>query len=355
MGITGYSGRRVIRGVIAVVVELSLCSCGQRTYRRAAPPPIPAGAIWVRGTEAADVEQYQWLTPDRLFTLQPTKAEREPDGMWRVYGASLPTVVSTTGNQKRVLKNIRTLFNPSGLPTGDEAYWKLSRYWLASPDGKWLLFHTTRVADPSWWAASTDGKRLIRWTSPMLETSSLHGAVWMRDGHRWVELDHSVNQWLLRIYRLGAPKPETRLIHWGTSVNQMYYLSPNPLVLGFTPDGALITKGTANDSESTIFRITLGSKDAHGEALRRDQSRSVGLMDVALSPDGKRLAYRTSEQSLYVSDLDGGGEREVSAGPVQPASIRWTPDGRRISFGSGAALYTVPVDGVPKYRLEDNL
>jgi hypothetical protein len=97
------------------------------------------------------------------------------------------------------------------------------------------------------------------------------------------------------------------------------------------------------------------------------------LAGVVLAPRGDRLAYlltRTQtppqspllrrlwqwfgkgvrqERSIWVSDLEGHHMREIGYSIVRPGApipddLRWTPDGKQLSFIAGKSLYTVPAD-----------
>jgi dipeptidyl aminopeptidase/acylaminoacyl peptidase len=64
----------------------------------------------------------------------------------------------------------------------------------------------------------------------------------------------------------------------------------------------------------------------------------------AWSPDGKRLAYGSTAEGgapqLYVRWMDGGQTVRITGLPDSPQGIEWSPDGTRIAY-----LMTVPDDG----------
>lgn len=63
--------------------------------------------------------------------------------------------------------------------------------------------------------------------------------------------------------------------------------------------------------------------------------------DPQVRPDGRQVAYvRLSgdvmtdrmRPSIWVADVDGGGQRPVAAGPGAHSNPRWSPDGRRLAY-----------------------
>ncbi|MCW2778674.1 MAG: TolB-related protein [Frankiales bacterium] len=70
----------------------------------------------------------------------------------------------------------------------------------------------------------------------------------------------------------------------------------------------------------------------------------------AVSPDGSRLAWASSEGDLSVGAVDGSGARQVTSGPAWDAAPAWSPDGTRLAFtrlvpSGEQALWTVRADG----------
>jgi Tol biopolymer transport system component/tRNA A-37 threonylcarbamoyl transferase component Bud32 len=80
-------------------------------------------------------------------------------------------------------------------------------------------------------------------------------------------------------------------------------------------------------------------------------------IDPAISPDGKMIAYAAGpegQMNLYIRQIAGG--RTIALTESFPGNHRWpqwSPDGQRIAFQSGEAIYVVPaLGGVPKRLVE---
>jgi MYXO-CTERM domain-containing protein len=65
---------------------------------------------------------------------------------------------------------------------------------------------------------------------------------------------------------------------------------------------------------------------ASGQVSRYDLGQYVNL--PALSPDGARLAFNASDDSIWLLDIASGQRRRVAGGPSYAPS--WSPDGKRL-------------------------
>lgn len=107
------------------------------------------------------------------------------------------------------------------------------------------------------------------------------------------------------------------------------------------------------------FLFRSGPKLADIKIGRTQQiTHAPGLeIDSAISPDGKMIAYAAGPEGqmhLYIRQIAGG--RTVALTESFPGHHRWpqwSPDGTRIAFQSGGAIYVIPaLGGIPKRLVE---
>jgi Tol biopolymer transport system component len=67
-----------------------------------------------------------------------------------------------------------------------------------------------------------------------------------------------------------------------------------------------------------------------------------GLTYLALSPDGDRVAYRTTT-GMFVMGADGTGPVKVDSD--EGYGIQWSPDGQWLMFQRGYDIWIVPAAG----------
>jgi Tol biopolymer transport system component len=91
-------------------------------------------------------------------------------------------------------------------------------------------------------------------------------------------------------------------------------------------------------------------------ALTNPVPNGVGDSAVAVSPDGRRMAFartgtaRMPATDIYVADLSGDfsvkdGPRRLAVGQRTPVSLAWMPDGDAIVFSSGGSLWRMSATG----------
>ena len=124
-----------------------------------------------------------------------------------------------------------------------------------------------------------------------------------------------------------------------------------PAHLSFSGDGKhmayvqLLTTGRLSAVRFDPVREVLASEP------KEIMQSSKGISRPALSPDGKWLAFNSTEQQedLFVMGVDGSGLRQLTNGGQRSRGPRWSPDGKQIAFfstrGGEWEIWTVDANG----------
>ena len=144
------------------------------------------------------------------------------------------------------------------------------------------------------------------------------------------------------------------------------------VVLGLTPlmvdaaPRAQIAFSSDRDGNKEIYVM-----DADGKNQRRLTEHPGHDWQPSWSPDGKRIAFTSSEVEdierkrprIYVMDADGKNRRRLSNEFVAEWDPSWSPDGKRIAFTSSGVMeaaggpwriYVMDADGGNKQRLSND-
>jgi Tol biopolymer transport system component len=126
-----------------------------------------------------------------------------------------------------------------------------------------------------------------------------------------------------------------------------------------SPTGAAAPAWSPDGRRIAFMRghvVVLGTWDvyvmnADGSGQRR-LARNALLAAPSLSPDGRKIAFvarRAGINELNVMNADGSGKRRLgSASRTTPA---WSPDGRKIAFVRSFDVYVTDVDGIGQRNL----
>ncbi len=154
--------------------------------------------------------------------------------------------------------------------------------------------------------------------------------LWATDGPRiYFSRNHSVRDVIFEVSASGGD---------GTKIP---IRAPGPVDLfDLSPDGSKFVASILGDSLWTL-------RASDGVAvlpLPRGNWPSI-------SPDGRTVAYTTHEGGIWLVGSDGAGAHRIVSLQGNPASLAWSPDGRRIRFTLGDHIWELRSDGSNLHQL----
>jgi Tol biopolymer transport system component/C-terminal processing protease CtpA/Prc len=390
-------GRRtsgLVLGLIILAVGAAPPILGQRAPGESSPPPLPTfaePAISPTGAEIAFVSSGDiWTAPAkggeaRLLVAHEADESRpsySPDG------ARLAFVSNRTGNG-----DIYILSLSSGALTRltfDDGLDRLDGW---SRDGKWIYFSSTsrdiagmndifrvsaeggtpmavsadRYTSEFFGAPSPDGQRLA------FSARGNGSAQWWRKGHS--HLDES-ELWLLQdgakpryeqLTKRGAKQlwpmwsPDGKTLFyvsdrggaqniWALGVGDTAGAAQERQVTKFT-DGRVLWPTISHDGRTIVFerdfevwsldttsgdaqKVPIAKRGAPSSPAVEHVSMTNGFQDLALSPDGRKVAFVARGEIWAASGRDGGDAVRVSRTHASESQITWLPDSRQIVYVS---------------------
>jgi Tol biopolymer transport system component/DNA-binding winged helix-turn-helix (wHTH) protein len=281
----------------------------------------------------------------------PVRAEEVADGfqvmkaetvLASVSGGEFPSIapdgsavayVEVRNQSALVIRNLKGNANERrvGLPG-------LARNSVWSPDGQRIRF-TVRdggLEDRTIWEVARDGSHLRHVPLPDGEGTQLDAGDWSRDGRYFI-----------------YSRFNTATMHSNIWVVPVGRASETPVQL---TDGPIdFSLPVFSKDGSTVFAI--GSK-VHEELARFDSGRrdwvpfwdGLAAIDIDFHRGGKAAFIRWPERTLWVSNADGLGSRQLTFEPMEAHQPHWSPDGSKIAFMGKLPdklwrIYTVPSSG----------
>ncbi len=102
----------------------------------------------------------------------------------------------------------------------------------------------------------------------------------------------------------------------------------------WSPDGrtlVFVENFTADAAAGSVLAVNVSS----GEVKKiRTTSPSDPVVNLSMSPDGRRLAFGRADTSIRVMNIDGTGERQVLAGIRRNGPMPWSPAGDELAYTS---------------------
>jgi len=88
---------------------------------------------------------------------------------------------------------------------------------------------------------------------------------------------------------------------------------------------------------------TAGSSPGHTATTTSERSRAaVSLFHPTWSSDGRRIAWTTTDLSIWVATADGGNARAVTGGIDALGKVRWLPDEKLVYWANSRLFVLTP-------------
>ncbi len=152
-------------------------------------------------------------------------------------------------------------------------------------------------------------------------------------------------------YTAGAQLPAEVSIAGGEIVPVPVALS-SPWVYDVSPDGTALIATSFDNGRGSLWSVATS-----GNSRRHLADGDIG--SAAWSPDGKSVAYSTSNGDLHVVHADGTAARVLGTVPYRTANamfeqISWSPDGKTIRFDRNNRIFEVSLNGLEPHPFLPN-
>ena len=256
-----------------------------------------------------------------------------PDSHW-VYFSSSSHDISGMRDILRV-----GLEGGTPMPVSDDRY--LSEFFAApAPDGKQVAFSARGIASGQWWR---------------------HGHSHIDESEIWVLKDIAAHSYE-RVVEGGA---KNLWPMWSQDGHTLYFMSDRsgheniwamPVggqahALTKFESGRLLWPSISHDGRYIVFERNFGIwlldlkggsarelnirlRGAPAEAAVVHRKFSGDIEDMALSPDGKKVAFIVHGEVFAASAKDGGDAQRVTNTASPEMQVTWAPDNRRIAYVS---------------------
>jgi Tol biopolymer transport system component/serine/threonine protein kinase len=263
----------------------------------------------------ADDIQPRWTPDGKAILLVRSKQPRgklEPGDVFGTYeGGDIWRKDLASGNEEKFLSDA---YNPS-----------------FSPDGKTIAVDASWAGPRRIWIVDAQGHNPLQITSDNSEAVDHVGPGWSPDGKKLVFQNVERTKFSIKVVNVAS-----RSI---TAVTDGRFQDTNPV---WSHSGKHIYFSSYRGGGLNIWRIHVSDKGQADEAPQQITMGSGQDVQLAMSADGKKLAFSILRQNadlwrLPVSPQTGiaaGNPEEVLASTREDSRGAWSPDGTRIAFNS---------------------
>lgn len=294
------------------------------------------GDIYVLTFETGEVRRLTWDDDnDQLDAWSP-------DSKWIYFSSSTHDL----GGMNDVYR-VR-LEGGTPMPVSADRY--MNEFFAApSPDGKQLAINARSIAGGQWWRhghshidqseiwlLNADGRyQKIEGNAGGAGAGKDLWPMWSADGRRVYftsDRNGAENLWSRDIGTSGAAAPARQLTQFQKGRVLWPTISRDGKTIVFERDLAVWSYDTATGQAKEVS-ITL--QGAPAATIPEHRRLTNEMAEMALSPDGKKVAFVTRGDVFAASSKDGGNAARVTATPGFESQVTWAPDSKRIVYASG--------------------
>jgi Tol biopolymer transport system component len=208
-----------------------------------------------------------------------------------------------------------------------------------SPDMKKIAFAGEPQSHSEIFVMDADGSHITQLTHTGGDDSHPH---WSADGSRIMfnssrATPNTKADWNKQWHELFSMKPD------GSDVRQHTHCKTVSTYGSFSPDMKKITYRIVTDTPGVEWDLTPSERNSEVFVADMDGSNEINLSQNAAfdgwpswSPDGKMIAFSSNRSGpanvgqIYLINPDGSGLRQLTIGPRSFAQPSWSADGRQI-------------------------